>query len=128
MVPINLGLIDRPSVPRNLISAQESQFQMAPKLKILMSSGSKKGTQMYCPFLSKVPASESPPGPHCGPYGERYPYPEPFLSYLPGSPVQEPSPKALHAEPLQRETLYSKSPHHPSLKVPGMLAPFQVPL
>ena len=28
---------------------------MAPRLKILMSSGSKKGTQMYFPFLLKSP-------------------------------------------------------------------------
>jgi hypothetical protein len=79
---------------------------MAPRLKILMYPGFKKGTQIYCPFLSKVSASESPPG----------------------SPVKEPSPKALHIEPLQRETLYSKNPHHPSLKVPSRLAPFQVSL
>jgi hypothetical protein len=50
MVPMHLGLIDGPFVPHNLISTQEShvplpRFQMAPKLKILMSSGSKKGTQ-----------------------------------------------------------------------------------
>jgi len=63
---MHLGLIDGPFVPHNLISAQEShvhlpKFQMAPRLKILMSSGSKKGTQIYCPFLSRVAASESPP-------------------------------------------------------------------
>jgi hypothetical protein len=33
---------------------------MAPRLKILMSSGSKKRTQIYYPFLSKVPAKETP--------------------------------------------------------------------
>jgi len=49
MVPMHLGLIDGPFVHHNLISAQESlfpltKFQMAPRLKILMSSGSKKGT------------------------------------------------------------------------------------
>jgi len=58
MVQLHLGLIDRPFVPHNLISAQESpvplpKFQMAPRLKILMSSGSKKGTQIHYPFLSK---------------------------------------------------------------------------
>jgi len=56
-----------PFVPQNLISAQESpvplpKFQMAPRLKILMSTGSKKGTQIFYPFSSKVLASESPPG------------------------------------------------------------------
>jgi len=47
-----LSLIDWPFVPHNMISAQESpvpllKFQMATKLKILMSSGSKKGTEIY---------------------------------------------------------------------------------
>jgi hypothetical protein len=44
-VPMHLDLIDRSFVPHSLISAQESpvplpKFQMAPRLKILMSSGS----------------------------------------------------------------------------------------
>jgi hypothetical protein len=44
---MHLGLIDRPFVPHNLISTQESlvplpKFQMAPRLKILMASRSKK--------------------------------------------------------------------------------------
>jgi len=69
---MHLGILDRPLVPHNLISAQESRvpvpkFQMPPRLKILMSSGSKKGTQIYYPFLSKVPESESPPGSPLGP-------------------------------------------------------------
>ena len=51
-VPRHLGLTDRPFVPHNLISTQESpvplpKFQMAPRLKILMPCGSKKGTQIY---------------------------------------------------------------------------------
>jgi len=33
---------------------------MAPRLKILMSSGSKKGTQIYFPFLSKSPGKQTP--------------------------------------------------------------------
>ena len=66
-VPMHLDHIDGPFVPHNLISAQKSpvhlpKFQMAPRLKILMSSGPKKGTQIYYPFLSKVSASESQPG------------------------------------------------------------------
>ena len=44
---------------------------MAPRLKILVSSVSKKGTKIYFPFLSKVLVSESPPGSRWGPYGER---------------------------------------------------------
>jgi hypothetical protein len=68
---MHLGLVDRPSVRHNLISAQYSpvtlpKFQMAPRLKILMSSGSKKGTKIYYPFLSESPgkriSSKSPKG------------------------------------------------------------------
>jgi len=75
---MHLGLIDGPFVPHNLISTQESpvplpNFQVAPRLKILMSSGFKKGTQIYYPILSKVPASESPPGSIMGPYIDRCP-------------------------------------------------------
>jgi len=52
------GLIEGPFVPHNLKSAQYSsvplpQFQMAPRFKILMSSGSKKVSQIYFPFFSK---------------------------------------------------------------------------
>jgi hypothetical protein len=55
---MHLGLIDEAFVPHNLLTAQESRvplpkFQMAPCLKIFMSSGSKKGTQTYYSFLSK---------------------------------------------------------------------------
>jgi hypothetical protein len=62
---MHLGLTDGPFVPYNLISAQESpvplpKFQMAPRLKILMSSGSKKGTQIYYLFLSKSPGKRIP--------------------------------------------------------------------
>jgi hypothetical protein len=76
---MHLGFIDRPFVPHNLISAQESpfplpNFQMAHGLKILMSSGSKKGTQIYCPILSKQSRQVNPfQVPQWGPYGERYP-------------------------------------------------------
>jgi hypothetical protein len=63
MFPIHLGLSDGPFVPRNLISAQYSpvplpKFQMAPRFKILMSSGSKIGTQIYYPFISKSPGKQ----------------------------------------------------------------------
>jgi len=42
-------------------------FQMAPRFKILMASGSKKGTKIYFYFLSKVPENETPPGSPTGP-------------------------------------------------------------
>jgi len=66
MVPMHLGLIDGPFVLHNLISTQESpvpllKFQISPRLKILMASGSKKGTQIYFSFLSKVLANKPPP-------------------------------------------------------------------
>jgi len=56
-VLMHLSLMDGPFVPHNQISVQESpvplpKLQMAPRLKILMSWGSKKGTQIYYPFLS----------------------------------------------------------------------------
>jgi len=124
---MHLGLIDRRFVPRNLISAQESpvplpKFHMAPRLQIFMYSGSKKGTQIYYPFLSKSPCKRFPlQVPQWGPYGERCPLTEhfyiscdiyvfiskalrkeqplwkqtpiaePYLTYLLGSPVKEPS-------------------------------------
>jgi len=54
-----------PFVPHNLILDQKSpvplpKFQMAPRLKILISSGCKKGTQIYYPFLSKSPRKQIP--------------------------------------------------------------------
>jgi len=78
MVLMHLGLIDMPFVPHNLMSAQESpvplpKFQKAPRLKILMSSGSKKGTQLYFPFLKKSQQANPIWVPQQGPYGERYP-------------------------------------------------------
>jgi len=57
---MHLGLIDGPFVPHKLISNQESpvpflMFQMAPILKILLPSESKKGTQIYFFFTIKRP-------------------------------------------------------------------------
>jgi hypothetical protein len=76
MVPMHLGLRDGPSVPHNQILTQESpvpllKFQMAPRLKILMVTRSKKGTQMYFSFLSKVPANKTLHVPEQAPYEER---------------------------------------------------------
>ena len=81
---MHLGLIDRPFVPHNLASAQGSpvplpKFQMAPRCKILMPSGSKRGTQIYYPFLSKVPASKSPAGSPMGPLWRETPVSRSFL-------------------------------------------------
>ena len=71
-------------VPHNLISVQGHtapflNFQMAPKLKILMSSGSKKGTKIYFSFpLQKVLPNEPLQFPQCVSYGERHPFTGPF--------------------------------------------------
>ena len=100
-------------MPHNLISAQKSpvplpEFQMAPRFKILMSSGSKKGTQIYYPFHSKKSRQVNPiQVPHRGPYGEGYPLTEHFyislnisLFIFPSeSPVREPPPCSLIGSP-----------------------------
>jgi len=62
---MHLDLIDRPFVTHNLISAQKSplplpKFQMVPRLKILMSSGSKKGTRIDYLFFSKSRGKRTP--------------------------------------------------------------------
>jgi hypothetical protein len=77
--PMHLDLIDRPFVPQKLIPAEQSpvplpKLLMAPRHKILMSSGSKKGTQIYYPFLSKKSVKVKPLQiPERGPCEERYP-------------------------------------------------------
>jgi hypothetical protein len=56
---------------------------MAPRLKILISSGVKKGTQIHSPFLSKRPGKRIPSRfPQRGPYRERYPLTEHFYTPL----------------------------------------------
>jgi len=84
-LPMHLDLIDGSFVLHNLISAQESpvplpKFQMAPGRKFLMSSGSKKGTQIYYPFFSEVPASEPPLGSPIGPLWREMPVPSALLN------------------------------------------------
>jgi hypothetical protein len=69
---MHLGLIDRPFVPHNFISTQDSpvpllKFQIALRLKILMASRFKKGIQIYFFILSRVPANEPLPGFPTGP-------------------------------------------------------------
>jgi len=63
MVPMHLGLKNGPFVPHNLISVQENpvpllKIQMAPRLRFLMSSGSKKKEPRYT-YLSAAKASHS---------------------------------------------------------------------
>ena len=138
---MHLGLTDGPFVPYNLISTQESpvpllKFQMAPTLKILMASGSKKGTQIYFSCLSKVPANEPLPGSPTGPLwrerearlqGILHIYQNPHLL---GSPVKEPSVKVPFMESLAERCPTTRALFHSSIKVPGIQAPpiYQVPL
>ena len=63
MVPMNLGLKNRPFVPHNLIPVQESpvpllKFEMVPRLIFLIFSGSKKKNPGYT-CLSEAKASHS---------------------------------------------------------------------
>jgi len=109
---------------------------MASRFKILMASGSKKGTQIYLHFLSKVPANEPPPLqiPQKGPCEERER--EPFtghVAYLSkkNSPFKFPSKGALPQGPLHgiphREMPHHYSPIYTSINVPGIRAPAPSP-
>jgi len=55
---------------------------MAPRLKILISSGSKKVTQIYYPYFSDGPTANPLQVPQWDPYGERYPLPGHFYVSL----------------------------------------------
>jgi len=113
---MHLGLTDGPFVPHNLISAQDSpvplpKFQMAPRLKILISSGSKKGTQINYPFLSKCPSKQIPSRFPSGALRERDIHLQGiFMSLLiyylfifpSESPVREPPPCSLTGSPWTR--------------------------
>ena len=98
-----------------------------PDLKSSCPVGARKEPRYTILFSQESRQANPLQVPQRGPYGDRCPYPEPFVTYLPGSPVKEPSPEALRTEPLQREMLHSYSPLHPSLKVRGRTARFQVP-
>ena len=68
MVLVHLGLLNGPFVPHNLISAQGSsvpllKFQVVPRLKILLSSGSKRRNPDCIFFPLKKPSQGSPIGP-----------------------------------------------------------------
>ena len=113
-------------MPHNLISAQESpvplpKFQKAPRLKILISSGSKKGTRIYYHFFLKKSRQASPlQVPQWGPYGERYPLAGHFYIsldiyltvFLSESPVREPPPSSLTVSP--RSGILHHQSHWPS--------------
>ena len=103
MVSKHLGLIDRPSVPHNLISDQESPFplpklQMAPDVNSYVPWVQESNPDILSFSLKKSQQANPLQVPQWGPYGEVCPYPEPFLTYLPGSPVKEPSALSLFRE------------------------------
>jgi hypothetical protein len=80
MVLMHLGLIYMPFVPHNPVSTKQSpvplpKFQMAPRLKISMPSGSKKGTQIYFFFYFVSSGKQTPTRfLSTGSLGERYPF------------------------------------------------------
>ena len=117
-------------VPHNLISTQEGpvpllKFQIVLKLKILMTSGSKNGTQMY--FSLKSPGKRTP---------SRFPNRAPMerearlrgilhISQKPnfsGSPMKEPSFKVASMESLPERCPTTRALLHSSIKVPGIRA------
>jgi len=72
---MHLGLMDRLFVPHNLISTQEIpvpllKFQMAPRLKILIASGSKKEPRYTLLVSQKSRQTNLLQVPQQGPYGE----------------------------------------------------------
>jgi len=101
---MHLGLTDRPFVPHNLISSQESpvpllKLQMSPRITILMTPDP-KGTQIYSSCLSKVPANEPPPGSPTGPLWRGKPAYRAFCVSLKTSSFGLPSKGALPPGPL----------------------------
>jgi hypothetical protein len=62
-----------------------------------------------------------------GPYGNRRPFPDPYLAYLSGSPLKEPSLHVPLVEPPHRETPHTGALLHSSVKVRCMRAPFRFP-
>jgi hypothetical protein len=67
MAPILSFLTSCGSKKKEPRHACPSEAKASLRLKILMTSRSKKGTQIYFSFLSKVPANESLPGSPTGP-------------------------------------------------------------
>jgi hypothetical protein len=113
---MHLGLIDGPFVPHNLISTQESpvplpKFQMAPRLKILMASGSKKEPGYTSIVSQKSWKMNALQVPQQDPYKERGPSTGHFAYLSKTSSFGFPSTGALPQGPLngipRREM-----PHH----------------
>jgi hypothetical protein len=67
MAPVYSCLISSGYKKKELRYVCPNEAKASLRLKILMTSGSKKGTQIYFSFLSKVPANEPPPSSPTGP-------------------------------------------------------------
>jgi hypothetical protein len=106
---MHLGLTDWPFVPHNLIS-NLPKFQMAPRLKILMASVSKKETRYT--FIVRKSRQKNPfRVPQQGPYEERGPYTGHFAYLSKTSSFGFPSKGALPQVPLN-EIPCTYKPHH----------------
>ena len=146
MVPLHLGLIDGSFVLHNLISTQESpvpllKFQIASRLKILMASGSKKGTQIYFSFFSKVLANQPPPGSPTGLLWRGRPICRSFCISLKKTPSFRfpskgaPPQGSLHGIPYREmphhqssPSFIYQSPQYTSLPPPSTRYPFPLPV
>jgi len=67
MAPILSFLISSGSKKKEPRYICLSEAKASLRVKMLMISGPKKETQIYCSFLSKVPAKKHPPGSPKGP-------------------------------------------------------------
>jgi hypothetical protein len=70
MAPVLSFLISSGSKKKEPKYVCLSEAEASLRLKILMTSGFKKGTRVYFSFLSKVPTNEPLQVPQQGPYGE----------------------------------------------------------
>jgi len=128
---MQLGLIDRPFVPHNLISTQESpvpllKFQMAPRLKIVIVCGSKKEPR-YTLLVSQKSWQTNPlQVPQQGPYGEGGPLTGHFAYLSKTSSFRFPSKGALPQGPpngiLRREMPTTRALLCSCIEVPGIRA------
>jgi hypothetical protein len=78
--------------------------------------------------FSQRPLERSAPcSPKWGPYGNRCPFPEPYLAYPSGSPIKESSLQVPIIELPQREMLFPETSFIHLSKSPVNEPPFQVP-
>jgi hypothetical protein len=131
MAPILSFLISSGSKKKEPRYVCPSEALVSLGHKILMTFESKKGTQMYFSFLSKVPANEPPLDSPTGPLWSGRPVCRAFRvsqkPHLSGSPVKEPSPKVPFMEFLAERCPTTRALFHSSIKVPGIRPPSHIP-